>query len=170
MIRITDLTEEERAELTRRVRSQTLPHRVVQRAQMVLWNAEGESAPSIAQRLGMSAITVRKWLVRFRDRRRAGLEELPRSGRKRPENQPYRAEVVTLARTPPPQLGYPFATWTIERLQRAMQERVGKRFSTRTLWEWLKAEGLRWQKQQSWLRPVLNTPESLADFEVKRGR
>ena len=75
VIRITDLTEDERTESMRRARSQTLPHRVVQRAQMVLWNVEGESAPAIARRLGISTITVQKWLMRIQERRLAGLTE-----------------------------------------------------------------------------------------------
>lgn len=166
---ITDITDEERAELERRARSQTLSHRVVRRAQMVLWNLDGDSAPEIAQRLRMDAVTVRKWLKRFRERRLPGLDELPRAGRKRMENIPHRSALARLARTPPTELGKPFATWTIERLQTELMELVGKRFSTRTLWDWLKAEGIRWQKQESWLRPVLNTPEALAEFEEKRG-
>lgn len=169
MIRVTDVTEEERIELERRAHSQTMPHRVVQRARMVLANRDGESAPTIAKRLGMSHVTVRKWLVRFQACRLAGLDEFPRSGRKRPENVSHRSEMVRLVRTPPSELGKPFATWTIERLQEALLDAVGRRFSTRTLWAWLRAEGLRWQKQESWLRPVLHTPEALADFEEKRG-
>ena len=46
-----ELSDEERAELERRVACYTLPHKVVVRAKMILYAAEGQSTAEIARRL-----------------------------------------------------------------------------------------------------------------------
>jgi transposase len=146
-----------------------MPHRCVQRARIILANAEGELAPLVAKKVGLNPIAVRMWLKRFNEKGLAGLEDLPKPGPPREDTSGFRSELAKFARTPPPSLGLPFQVWTMERLQAAMLERTGRRFSTKTLWTWLKKEGLRWRRQQSGLRPVLHTPEAMEEFEEKRG-
>jgi hypothetical protein len=48
---VVELRGEERAELERRVACYTLPHKVVVRAKMIPYAAEGESTAEIARRL-----------------------------------------------------------------------------------------------------------------------
>lgn len=48
---LIELSGEERAELERRVACYTLPHKVVVRAKMILYAAEGQSTAEIARRL-----------------------------------------------------------------------------------------------------------------------
>lgn len=168
-LRVRQLTESERQELDRRSRSSSAPFRDVQRAKVILLNADGKVAPAIGRQLGVRADMARRWIRRFNERGLDGLAERPRAGRKRPELIPIRTELVRLARTRPTELGYPFADWTIERLQVAVKKRTGRLLSTQTVWTWLKTEGIRWRRQESWLRPELNTPEALAEFEEKRG-
>jgi hypothetical protein len=48
---VIELSDEERAELERRVACYTLPHKVVMRAKMILYAAEGQSTAEIARRL-----------------------------------------------------------------------------------------------------------------------
>jgi len=169
MLRVRELTEAERVEIDRRVRSRTLAQRTVQRATMVSLNAQGIPATQLGKRLGTSAISVRTWLKRFNEQGPDGLEDRPRAGRPRPDLDPFRTTLLRLARTVPTSLGLPFALWTIERLQTALNEETGRLFSTQTIWAWLKKEGLRWKRQQSWLHPELHTPEAVEEFEEKRG-
>jgi len=77
-----------------------------------------------------------------------------------------RGEVIRLARTRPQALGYPFALWTVQRLQRAVAERLGVRLAPSRIWKWLRAEGLRWKPQQSWLTVDRQAPA----FVAQRGR
>lgn len=49
-------------------------------------------------------------------------------------------------------LGYPFELWTLERPQRAFEERQGVHLSDSTIWTWLAEEGLEWKRQQSWFQ------------------
>jgi hypothetical protein len=73
----------ERAELEHRVACYTLPHKVVVRAKIVLYAAEGQSNVEIARRLETAARVVGRWRKRFFERRLAGLEDLERAGRPR---------------------------------------------------------------------------------------
>lgn len=61
-----------------------------------------------------------------------------------------RSALIALATQRPSSLGYPFHVWTLERLQRAFEERHHTHLSDSTIWEWLDAEGLVWKRQESW--------------------
>ena len=79
-----NLTDVQRTELERRVRSQTLDARSVRRARIVLLAADGAGNHEIARRLEISRGQVIAWRGRFAD---GGIEaiasDLPRSGRYR---------------------------------------------------------------------------------------
>src|SRR6266545_1349590 len=77
------LSGEERAELERRVACYTLPHKVVQRAKMILYAADGLSNAEIARRLETAAEVVGRWRKRFFEERLAGLDDRQRAGRPR---------------------------------------------------------------------------------------
>lgn len=77
------LTDEQRTELERRVRSQTLDARSVRRARIVLLAADGAGNHEIARRLEISRGQVIAWRDRFAKGGIAAIEsDLPRSGRK----------------------------------------------------------------------------------------
>ena len=65
------LSDEERAELERRVACYTLPHKVVVRAKMILYAADGQSNAEIARRLETAAEVVGRWRKRFFEERLA---------------------------------------------------------------------------------------------------
>jgi hypothetical protein len=77
------LSAEERAELERRVACYALPHKVVQRAKMILYAAEGQGNAEIARRLESAPEVVGRWRKRFFEERLAGLEDRERAGRPR---------------------------------------------------------------------------------------
>src|SRR2546422_5663929 len=77
------LSAEERGELERRVACYTLPHKVVVRAKMILYAAEGQSNAEIARRLETAAEVVSRWRKRFFEERLAGLDDRQRAGRPR---------------------------------------------------------------------------------------
>ncbi len=77
------LSGEERAELERRVACYSLPHKVVQRAKMILYAADGEPTVEIARRLETAPRVVGRWRKRFFDERLAGLDDRERAGRPR---------------------------------------------------------------------------------------
>ncbi len=77
------LSTEERQVLTARAAQYTRPYFEVQRAQMILWAAEGWSNEAIAHRVQARREAVSQWRHRFSEERLPGLEDRPRSGRPR---------------------------------------------------------------------------------------
>lgn len=77
------LSTEERRELEHRAASYTLAFKVVQRARLVLYAADGLTSREIAERLDMNEEVVGRWRRRFHDERLDGLEDRARSGRPR---------------------------------------------------------------------------------------
>jgi transposase len=73
------LTTEERAELTKLVRSRLTSVRQAQRARIVLLAADGMQNKDIAQKLGVGRVQVSRWRERYTRLRLAGIEhDLPR--------------------------------------------------------------------------------------------
>jgi transposase len=78
-----NLTDEQRVELERRVRSQTRDARSVRRAKVVLLAADGVGNHEIARRLEISCGQAIAWRSRFAEGGMVAIEsDLPRSGRK----------------------------------------------------------------------------------------
>ena len=74
------LTDEQRAELTRRVAAHKTPVRVARRARIILLAADGVPSRQISAIVCMHESNVAKWRNRFRDKGLKGLEDDPRSG------------------------------------------------------------------------------------------
>lgn len=73
------LTEAERIELTKRVRSRLTSVRLVQRARIVLLAAQGLQDKAIAAQLNVGRVQVARWRKRYVRLRLAGIErDLPR--------------------------------------------------------------------------------------------
>ena len=60
-----------------------MAHSLVQRAQIILACASGESNTHVARRLGVGSATVGKWRQRYLESGIAGLQDEPRPGRPR---------------------------------------------------------------------------------------
>jgi transposase len=81
-IRVTTLRRGDRTILEQWVRARTTPHRVVERARIVLASADGHGGDAICALLGVSRPTVSRWLDRYDAEGAIGLEaDRPRSGR-----------------------------------------------------------------------------------------
>ncbi len=73
------LTSEERAELTKLVRSKRTSVRLVERARIMLLAAGGMQSKDIAAQLGIGRVQVSRWRERYAESRLAGIEhDLPR--------------------------------------------------------------------------------------------
>ncbi len=89
------LSEDEVQQLQGIASSRSLPHSIVQRAQIVLACGAGETNTAIAKRMGLTGMTVGKWRKRYRELGLEGLRDELRPGRpKHPiEDQPQAALV-----------------------------------------------------------------------------
>jgi len=166
---VREVSETEKAEIARLTRSQKAPSAIVQRAKMIAAMIADPtlSATQGARSAGFHSSSMgTKWVHRFNEQGVAGLSDKQRPGRVPVHSQEVRGALIDLALHKPASLGYPFALWTLERLQRAFEERQHVHLSDSTIWEWVEAEGLRWKRQQSWFRePEKQDPA----FAEKRG-
>lgn len=78
-----ELSDGDRLELERRAAALTLPFRVVQRARLILYAADGMIDKEIALRCGCHPQVVSKWRCRFCEQGIEGLKDRPRAGRPR---------------------------------------------------------------------------------------
>jgi len=165
LLKLRELTTEERRELERLARSRTEEARLVVRAKIVLGLAAGERPYQVAAQVGVGRAAAYQWLHRFNAEGLKGLTDHPRPGRPPTYTAEQRAEVIAAALTRPEDLGLPFASWTLDRLQAYLAEQKGIGIKRTRIDEVLIAEGLRWRKQETWFGQKVD-PE----FAAKRGR
>ncbi len=97
-IRRVRLRRGDHGRLSQLTRTRTTPHRVVERAQIVLASSAGASGTTICARLGVSRPTVTLWLDRYQSDGLPGLlADRPRSGR--PKQITPADEAAIVART-----------------------------------------------------------------------
>jgi putative transposase len=77
------LRDDEVQQLQSIANSRSLPHSIVQRAQIVLARGAGETNTVISKRMGLTGMTVGKWHKRYRDLGLEGLHDELRPGRPR---------------------------------------------------------------------------------------
>jgi transposase len=165
LVKLREPTDEERVELERLARSRTEEARLVVRARIVLGLADGERPYRVAQRIGVGRAAAYEWLHRFNAEGLKGLTDHPRPGRPYTYTPEQRAEVIAAALTKPADLGLPFASWTLDRLQAYLSEHKGIGIKRTRIDEILIAEGLRWRKQETWFGHKVDP-----QFAAKRGR
>lgn len=168
-VRLRTLTAEEVIAVRRLANSRKEPIRLVQRARIIVGLLDDPSlyASDAGLKAGFrSNVMGAVWVRRFNEAGLAGLQDKPRPGRQRVHSAEVRGQLVALAVQKPRSLGYPFELWTLERLQRAFEERQGVHLSDSTIWEWLAEEGLQWKRQQSWFH---DAPRHDPEFVEKRG-
>jgi transposase len=112
-IRVVPLRRGDRAQLEQLARARTTARRVVERAQIVLASADGQSGSAICAALAVARPTVTLWLDRYEQ---GGLDALladrPRSGRPKRLSPADEQAIVerTLHTTPPPTLATHWST------------------------------------------------------------
>src|SRR3712207_3557909 len=146
---LRELTAEEASAVENLARSRTAPARRVERARIVWRASHGETPPSIAEVLGVSAETVRRRIRRFNAEGLAALEDHRRSGRPATYSADEVAAVIAAALAAPRRLGLPFASWTLDRLAAYLLEHEGIAMRRSRIDEILLAEGLRWRRHGS---------------------
>ncbi len=166
---IREVNEEENAELRRLASSRTHPFRTVQRAKLIVSMLDDKTltATQAGKKAGFKSDNSGAcWVKRFNEAGILGLTDKPKSGKPRVHSTEVRGQLINLVLQKPRSLGYPFELWTLIRLQTAFRERTGIYLSDSTIWEWLKEEGLRWKRQQSWFREAEKQDK---EFVEKRG-
>jgi transposase len=144
------VTPQERQAVEQLAHSRTAEARLVERARIILAAAAGQPVSTIARDLGVSRPTIYTWITRFNAQGPDALPDQPRSGRPATYPPEQVAEVLAAALSDPRQLGLPFGSWTLDRLQAYLNEQKKIPIKRSRIGEILVAEGLRWRTQESW--------------------
>lgn len=155
-----------RRELEQLAASQTVEHRLVVRARVILLAAAGHCNADIARRVGYHVDTVRKWRNRFaEDSRAEALEDKERSGRPRQIPVSIRCEVVKIACDKPGEYDVPCRDrWTHEAIADVVEQETGYRLSSSEIGRTLRCKDFRPHRVQQWL----HSPDPEFQPKVKR--
>jgi len=135
------LESEQRAELERLVRAHTAPKRMAERAQIILWGAEGQTNAEIAKRLRTRVARISKWRSRFVKEGLEGLLDELRSGQPRKYTAETEQTILRKIDEPPPK-GY--AQWN----GRLLGKRTG--IPDYEVWAVLRKRGISLQRRRRW--------------------
>lgn len=129
---VRKLKKAERLELSRLLHSRE-DGRVVRRAQMILQSSQGIKVPTIASTWDTTIQTVLKTIHRFNAEGLVSLVDKPRSGRPRKATEHYVEVLKEAVQRSPRDLGYPFSSWTLERLREHVGHQTGVLLNPRYL-------------------------------------
>lgn len=164
MLRLRDLTEDERKTIERLVHARSTPVGKLTRARIIWLASQGQYAPAIAQQLGVGADMVRLRLKRFNEQGLSGLDEAPRSGRPTTYTPEEVSAVIQTALSKPQDVGEDYAMWTLDRLVEHLQRANGIHMRRSRISEIFIAEGLSWRHEETWFGERVDP-----DFAKKRG-
>jgi transposase len=145
------LTPEQEARLQQLRSRYTVPFAIVQRAQILLcaFRHPEWANVTIAQRLGCSVTTVKRWRQRWQGTE--SLRDAPRRGTRRTFTPVQRARVVALACSVPRQYGKPWQRWSGEKLARvASEQQIVERIAPSTIRTWLRQDKIKPWRYHSW--------------------
>lgn len=170
---VRELTQAERKELIRLIHSNG-DARVVRRAQMIRLSAEGKTASEIAALWDVTGEAARRTIQRFNAEGISGLADKPPQGRPPKKTDRYVALLKEAVQTHPRDLGYPFSSWTLERLREYLARQTHIVLSPHYLSQLMAENGIVYRRPKhgmDHLRDPQEYDEKKAFLEfVKRGR
>jgi transposase len=145
------LTVEQEVRLQQLSTCYMAPFALVQRAQLLLLahhHPQWQNA-SIAQRVGCSVTTVKRWRQRWQTTE--VLLDALRAGTRRTFTALQRTQVIALACSPPRQYGKPWQRWSGEKLaQVAVEQQIVAAIAPSTIRRWLRADKIKPWRYHSW--------------------
>jgi transposase len=123
------ISDAEREQLSAMVRSHSMPHSLVRRAQIVLLSGAGQSNREVARRCGVSAPVVSHWRRRYRERGLAGLHDELRPGHPRTHDDEQVAELVRLVSQRKPEHATHWSVRTAAEASGISKSTVGRYFA-----------------------------------------
>ena len=142
---VHSLSEAELTEIQQAIRSHPQP-RVRVRAIIIRLSHERRTAPEIAKMLGCSRQTVLNRIYRYEQEGILGLEDKPRSGARVKADANYITQLKEAIASEPPDLGYRFSVWSVERLHKHLHKQTGVELVPKYLNELMKKHDIVYRK------------------------
>lgn len=121
---VRGLTKSEQTELSHLIRSNQ-DARVVRRAQMVRLSARGVKTTEIAEMWAVTVATVLRTIQNFNSDGLKSLADKTRKGRPRKTTNRYVSLLKEAVQKSPRDYGYPFSSWTLNRLREHLGRKTG---------------------------------------------
>ena len=138
---VHSLSDTELVEIQKAIKTHVNP-RVRVRAIMIRLSHEKHSAPKISEMLGCSRQTVLSQIYRYEQDGILGLEDKSRSGAPTKADVNYIEQLRKAVSIDPPDLGYRFSVWSVERLQKHLIKQTGIELAPNYLNELMKRHGI----------------------------
>lgn len=127
-----ELSDEELSQITEAIRSDKRPE-VRQRATAIHLLHLGHKPAEVAESLAVDRVTIYNWHRRYRQEGLEGLANRPKGRPKRKADEAYCQALEAALEQEPPELGYAFAVWTVERLRDHLEKETGVHLSVSRL-------------------------------------
>jgi transposase len=156
---VRKLTKRERELLENKLRDKTMPVRDYERYRIVKEASEGRRASEIADRVGCHFTVVYDWTKRFNSTGFSTFERPPNpEGRASSISSKQIRELIKVALARPEDLGLPFTTWSVKKLNDYCR---GKGILPEVTDEWvrrlLRREGIIHQRTGTWKKAPTQT-------------
>ncbi|MCP5274254.1 MAG: IS630 family transposase [Burkholderiales bacterium] len=135
------LTQDQKEQLEKIVRSHSAERRLVERAEIILSCAFGKQNQEIAQEYGTSEARVGKWRKRFARYGIAGLEDEQRPGKPKQFGEDFKEKLLATLKLNPPN---GLSRWDCPTLAEQLNA------SIHAVWRALKKEGIYLHRARSW--------------------
>ncbi|MFE1591462.1 IS630 family transposase [Nocardia sp. NPDC058705] len=120
-------------------------------------SAQRQPVPLIAKLMQVSEDYVRDVIHAFNEKGFAALDPKASGGRPSKTDRGTRERIAQIARCCPRNLGWPFSTWSLSKLQEVLRTNGIADLSRETIRQILKAAGVSWQATKTW--KASNDPE-----------
>lgn len=151
------------AELQRLLRSRSTHSGLRRRCELIWLLAGGASLAEASEWVEIHYTNAHLWMKRFLESGIAGLSDRPKAGRPRLYGADFDTAIVKVAAARPKDLGLPFTTWSLPKLEEYLKTQPGLTGITRsTIRRRLHQEGFHFYEGQTWCE------SSDPEFESKK--
>jgi transposase len=140
-VSVRKLTKPEQAQITRLIRSNE-DARILRRAQMIRLSSHGRKTTEIAEMWSLSVPTVLRTIQNFNVAGLRSLADKPRKGRPRKTTDRYVTLLKEAVQKSPRDFGYPFSSWTLDRLREHLGHQTGTLLNPRYLSQLMARHGI----------------------------
>ena len=145
--------------------------RIGVRALAILGFDAGRTEEEIAELLGVSVRTVRRWISKYRKEGLGGLYDKERSGRPRKVDEKVEKEINNTMKSDPTDFGYKIGFWVIPLLCLHLLSVTGKKISGETIRRALHRQRFTFRRPKLWAGPAGEMPEEISKAlkEARKG-
>jgi transposase len=155
---VRKLTKTEQAKITRLIRSNE-DARIARRAQMIWLSSQHKKTVEIAEMWGITGATVLRTIRNFNTKGLMSLADKPRKGRPRKTTDRYVRLLKEAVQKSPRDFGYPFSSWTLDRLREYLGQKTGTLLNPCYLSQLMAREGIVYRRPKHVMAHLRNTKD-----------